>query len=166
MLAGVFTESAEPPLDEKDLEESIAEFLALFPEGKYKFGGKTVEGDSLAGTAVLTHDLPAAPGLVFPDPEAEENVADPENTVIQWSDTSEEEDPEIVRCQLAVEFEEKRTGRVFEFIVDVLAETQSVTVPPEFFESLAGLKGEFKAEVLAIEESGNKTISEQEFELE
>ncbi len=59
---------------------------------------------------------------------------------------------------------------MFEFFVDVLAdpeaETQSVTVPTEFFESLQELEGEFKAEVLAIAGNGNKTISEQEFELE
>ena len=58
----VFTERAEPPLEEGNLEESIAEFLALFPEGEYGSEGETVEGDRLVGTAVLTHYIPAAPG--------------------------------------------------------------------------------------------------------
>ena len=166
----VFTESAEPELDEENLEESIAEFLALFPEGEYRFDGETIEGDRLVGTRVLTHDLLAAPGLVFPDPEQEENVADPEATVIEWRNTSEGRDPEIVRYQVVVEFEEEGTERVFEFIVDILADpeavTQSVTVPAEFFEALEDLEGEFKAEVVAMEAGGNATISEQEFELE
>ena len=52
----VFTESAEPPLDEENLQESMAEFLARFPEGEYEFKGKTVEGKKLVGTAVLTHN--------------------------------------------------------------------------------------------------------------
>ncbi|MCH8029469.1 MAG: hypothetical protein IH874_06015 [Candidatus Dadabacteria bacterium] len=160
----LFTESEEPELDEFPIEE----FLALFPEGEYQFSGTTVDGDELVGTAELTHDLPAAP-----------NITSIGNPVIEWCDTSEEGDPAIVRYQVIVEFVEldefdEETGRVFEFSVDVLADpeatcsngTQSVTVPPEFFESLEELDGEFKAEVLASEESGNKTISEQEFELE
>ncbi len=164
-----FTESAEPPLDEENLEAEIADFLSRFPAGEYQFEGRTVNGDSLVGTAVLTHGLPASPLLVFPDPESEENVADPENTVIEWMDTSEEGDPVIERFQLVVEFEEEDTERVFEFLLDVQAdpdaETQSVTVPEEFFESLEDLEGEYKAEVVAIAADKNATISEHEFEL-
>ena len=166
----VFTESAEPPLDEENLEEEMAEFLARFPEGEYQFEGATVEGDKLTGTAVLTHDLPAAPRLIFPDAESAENFADPEATVIEWADTSEEGDPAIVRYQVVVEFEEEETGRVFVSSADVLADpeaaTQSLTVPPGFFESLEGLEGEFKAEVVSIEAGRNATISEHEFQLE
>ncbi len=166
----VFTESAEPPLDEENLAASVAEFLARFPEGEYEFRGETVEGDRLEGTAVLTHDLPAAPRLVFPDHEAAENVADPEATVIEWSDSSEEGDPAIERFEVVVEFEEEETERVFVFKIDVLADpeasTQSVTVPSEFFESVEELEGEFKAEIVAIEAGKNATIAEQEFELE
>ena len=59
---------------------------------------------------------------------------------------------------------------MFEFGVDVLADpgatTQSMRVPSEFFESLEGLEGEFKAEVVAIADDKNATISENEFELE
>ncbi|UCE78748.1 MAG: hypothetical protein JSV13_09615 [Nitrospiraceae bacterium] len=166
----VFTESAEPPLDEEDLQESIEEFLDMFPEGEYSFEGKTVDGFKLMGTAMLTHDIPSAPGLIFPDSDLEENEADPEDTVIKWEDTSEPGDPEIVRYQVVVEFEEEITENVFEFSVDVLADPnalyQSVTVPEEFFESLEGLEGEYKAEVVAIEGSRNATISEKEFDLE
>jgi hypothetical protein len=165
----LFTESAEPPLDEENLEDSINAFLALFPEGRYRFRGTTVEGDTLRGRAELTHDLPAAPELIFPDPEAAMNVADPTNTIIEWRDASGPGDPVIVFYQVVVEFEDQ-TGRVFKFSVDVLAdpeaETQSVTVPVEFFESLEGLQGQFKAEVVAIEEGGNATIWEEEFEVD
>lgn len=142
----------------------------MFPEGEYSFQGKTVEGLKLIGTAMLTHNIPAAPGLIFPDPELEENETDPENTVIQWEDTSEIGDPMIVRYHVVVEFEEELTERVFEFSVDVLADPdapyRSVTVPAEFFESLEDLDGEYKAEVVAIEESRNASISENEFQLE
>jgi hypothetical protein len=165
----LFTESAEPPLDEENLEESINAFLARFPEGQYRFRGTTVEGDRLRGRAELTHDLPAAPELIFPDPEAAMNVADPTATVIEWRDTSEAGDPVIVLYQVVVEFVEE-SGRVFKFSIDVLpdseAATQSVMVPVEFFAGLDGLQGEFKAEIVAIEDSGNATIWEEEFEVD
>lgn len=165
----VFTESAEPPLDEENLEAEIADFLARFPAGEYQFEGRTVHGDTLVGTAVLSHDLPAAPLLLFPDEESEENFADAEDAIIEWMDTSEDGDPVIQRFQAVVEFEEEETGSVFKFVVDVRAdpeaETQSVTVPFEFFENLQGLEGEYKAEVVAIAADKNATIAEHDFEL-
>lgn len=166
----VFTESAEPPLDEENLEEDIAAFKAMFPEGEYLFEGKTINGDRLEGSAELSHDLPAAPLLIFPDEESEENEADPEDTVIEWADTSGEGDPEIIRYQVVVEFEDEETEEVFEFKVDVPAdaeaESQSITVPEEFFAGLEGREGGYKAEVVAMVEGGNATIREHEFELE
>ena len=41
-----------------------------------------------------------------------------------------------------------------------------MTVSPEFFDGLAELEGDYKAEVVAIAESRNATISEREFEFE
>ncbi len=165
----VFTESAEPPLDEENLEEEMADFFSRFPAGEYKFDGRTTNGDTLVGTAVLSHGLPAAPLLVFPDEESEENFADAEDAIIEWMDTSEEGDPVIERYQVVAEFEEEETGSVFKFVVDVRAdpeaETQSVTVPYEFFENLQDLEGEYKAEVVAIAAGKNATIAEHEFEL-
>ena len=166
----VFTESAEPPLDEQNLQPAIDAFLARFPAGEYVFEGTTIGGATLAGTAELSHDLPAAPGLVFPDPDASENVADPLDTVIEWRDTSGAGDPTIVRYHVVVEFEEEETERAFVFGLDVPAPpgavTHSVTVPSEFFENLAGLQGTFKAEVVAMAAGGNATISEHEFEVD
>lgn len=166
----VFTESAEPALDEADLDASIAAFLALFPEGEYEFEGETVGGDTLIGSAMLSHGLPAPPELFFPDPAADSSAADADHVVIEWSDTSIPGDPKIVRYQVVVEFEEEETGAVFVSVVDVLADpdafTQSVSIPVEFFDSLADLEGEYKAELLAIGANGNKTIVEEEFELE
>ena len=58
-----FFESAEPSFEDVSLEE----FLGRFPEGEYRFKGKTVEGDRLAGTAEFTHDLPDSPIIVTPE---------------------------------------------------------------------------------------------------
>ena len=168
-LTELFSESAEPGFDELPRED----FLDLFPPGTYKYLGMTVEGEWLWGEAELTHDFPAAPTIYSPQEDGE---LDPEEAVIEWCSVDGDVDP--VRYQVIVEFAEiieingeEEEGRVFEFSVDILAqectadEPLSVTVPEEFFESLEELDGEYKVEVLAVEESGNKIITEHEFEL-
>lgn len=146
-----FFESAEPSFDVQSLDE----FLALFPEGTYRFRGRTTDNVPLRGKAELTHALPAAPILVSPA-DGDDDV-DPDNTVLEWIGSPDPPGSEIVGYQVIVETEEPR---LLEFVVDVGPEVTSVTVPPEFME--AG--NEYKYEVLAIEDSGNKTISEAEFE--
>jgi hypothetical protein len=157
-LTELFFESQEPTLDELPL----GEFLALFPEGEYEFRGVTVEGDSLVGTATLTHDIPCGPVIVSPD---EGDTVDPDNTKIEWESVTNKvnlstgqcggEASEIVGYQVIVEREDPlRT-----FSVDLPASATDVTVPPEFLE--AGT--EYKFEVLAIEVRGNQTISESFF---
>ena len=65
-------ESAEP---------SPEEVLALFPPGKYRFRGRSVEGDQLASNVILSHDFPPAPTF---SPSGGE-VVDPKNTVVEWN---------------------------------------------------------------------------------
>ena len=166
----VFTESAEPPLDEENLEAEIAAFLANFPAGTYRFEGRTINGDRLVGEADLSHALVAKPVLIFPDEDAEENLADPEDTVILWADGSEEGDPEVTRYEVVVEFEDEETEAVYvlthQIPVNDETEVYEFEVPAGWFEALEELDGEFKAEVVAIAGTLNATISEAEFELE
>lgn len=152
MLGGVtelFFESEEPSLDEFPLDQ----ILALFPEGRYRFRGKTVDGRSLKGSALFTHVIPAAPQIVQP---MEETLADPVNTVVEWQTVADPAGSEIVRYQVIVEREEPSL-RVFS--ADLSARTTQVTVPPEFLEPGT----DYKVEVLAVEKGGNQTISEREF---
>jgi len=51
-----------------------AALQAAYPEGDYQFSGQTIAGDALAGTATLSHRLPAIAELQSPKPEAE-NIA-------------------------------------------------------------------------------------------
>lgn len=154
-LTELFSESAEPSLDELPREE----FLALFPQGVYEFFGRTVEGECLVGEATLTHDIPAAPAIVAP--EDDEAVDPGEPVIIEWELAPNPDPPEsvIVAYQVIVEKDEE-AERLRVFSVDVSNEATSVTVPPEFFESGKA----YKVEVLAIETSGNKTITELSFE--
>jgi hypothetical protein len=145
----LFFESAEPSFEEQSLEE----LFALFPEGEYQFTGRTTEGVALVGTATLTHAIPDAPVLVSPQ---EDEVVDPNNVLVSWNPVADPTGSEIVGYQVVVEQEEPL--RVFS--VHVPATVTSVTVSPEFFEP----ETEYKVEVLAIEASGNQTITEIPFE--
>ena len=67
-------ESPEPPGDA---------ILALYPEGEYRFRGRTCEGDRFASTAELRHDLPAPAVITFPAVDSEVDAS--QGIVIQWS---------------------------------------------------------------------------------
>lgn len=152
----LFFESAEPSFDVQPLPE----FLALFPEGTYTIMGRFTGNERLVAEAELTHALPAAPILVAPAPGADD--VDPDDTVIDWLPVPDPPGSEIVAYQVIVEleFEVGDEEVVREFSVDLAPDITMVTVPAAFMSQGT----EFKYEVLAIEESGNKTISEAEFE--
>ena len=71
-MTELFFEGAEPNLDDFPLED----LLALFPEGRYRFIGQTVDGVSITGTGRLTHAIPAGPEV-----EADVSRGD---VVIEW----------------------------------------------------------------------------------
>jgi hypothetical protein len=158
-LTELFFESSEPSLDEVPL----AKFLARFPEGTYKFDGKTIERQEIEGEATFTHVIPAGPVIVSP----KEGEVDPKNLVISWEavtkkiEGSSEADLVIVAYQVIVErTDNDQLGaalRTFDIKIPATSDRiQSVTVPPEFLESGT----EYKFEVLAIEAGGNQTITE------
>ena len=146
-LTELFVESDEPNFADMSKDE----ILALFPEGEYEFSGTTVEGDSLVGTATLTHNIPDGPVIVSPTPATVVS-----NTlVITWNQVTTPSGINIVSYQVIV-------GESFQVTVPATqASTQSVTVPPEFVVSLAA--GVQRFEVLAIEAGGNQTITEGSF---
>lgn len=171
-FAELFFESGEPPLD----EVSIKKFLKRFPEGTYEFEGETIEGDEIEGEAEFTHVIPCGPeGLQA----AGSNTAGGP-IVITWSfvtqvvdlnstydnvDCEDSDDLEIVGYRVEAEWEEvlnegteDEEEVVHTFGVDLMADQSSVTLPPEFIPS----GQEYKFEVLAIEASGNQTLTESE----
>jgi hypothetical protein len=144
-LTELFFEGAEPNLAEFPLED----LLALFPEGEYTFIGKTVDGGQLISTATLSHNVPAGPS---PLSTAAAECGD--TIVISWPAVEDpaailpDGDITVVEYQVIVE----------KFQVTVPASITSVTVPEEFYQSLA--PGPHDFEVLAIDVSGNQTITE------
>jgi hypothetical protein len=172
-----FFESDEPLCaaalaeDEDDEIVTLAEFLQRFPAGYYVFTGKSNEGDMLASTALVTHDLPAAPDIE--DFDGTGNV-DTGNAIIDWAPGGDlGECPfdvsipapgavPVVLWEIVVEPEnEEAVAPLRVFSVQLPSNATSVTVPAEFLESyVAQGVTVFKFEVGAIEASGNRTFSE------
>jgi len=156
-LTEFFFESSEPSL----ADVPLTEFLARFPKGKYRFEGETVDGIEIEGTAVLSHRIPAGPEILSPvSPNDDPPIVDPSNLVIEWEPVTEtiagSSNLTITGYQVIVEQEEPL--RIFS--IDLPATATSVTVPAGFLVQPDRLH---KFEVLAIEKSGNQTITEGEF---
>ena len=161
-LTELFFETSEP-LNE---EVPIIAVIARLPEGTYTFTGILAEdGEESVFETILTHDIPVGPTLTSPL-DGEEDV-DPEETMVSWElvTTDLDGDPiTIVGYQVIVEEDD---DSVFPsgfaqpvFSVYLPATATSVLVPPEFMRP----DTEYEFEVLAIEESGNQTLSSAEFE--
>lgn len=144
----LFFESSEPSFDELPFED----LLALYPEGEYKFIGKTIEGDDIKGEATFTHNVPAG-SVISP---AEGTVTDPNNTVISWQPVTEPQGINIISYEVIVERENPL--RVLD-ITNLPSSTTKVTVPAEFLE----YDTYYEFEVLVKEVSGNQTITEGSF---
>ena len=148
-LTELFFEGAEPNLDEFPL----ANLLARFPEGKYKFIGVKVGGAGLMSLATLSHAVPDLPSV-----SAEVNG---DTITIRWDPVTgpaeiiPDESVEIVGYQVLV-------GAGDPFQITLPASSTEVTLPRELVQSLA--RGVHPFEVLAIDKSGNQTITEGTFE--
>ncbi len=120
--------------------------LGSIPPGEYEFFGRTVEGDRLRGTAELSHALPPAP--VFTPVDGDVIAAT--GVVIEWEAIAGLDGYELIV------FSETGGGELF---VELDGDATSFPIPDEFMEPGA----EYKVEVLAIAENGNKTITEHVF---
>ncbi|MEW6146216.1 MAG: hypothetical protein AB1598_14480 [Thermodesulfobacteriota bacterium] len=158
----LFMESNEPDFQE---DMSLPAILKLLPAGVYDFEGTTVEGEELEGEAELTHVLPCGPEVTSPGDGDTLNPNAP--VVIEWEpvtskldtasatgECSDSADIEIIAYEVIVELEGAEPPQKLDIFLP--ADATQVTVPAELI--VPG--GEYKFEVLAIEASGNQTITE------
>lgn len=158
-LTELFFESVEPA----NADVPIRNMLARLPEGNYVISGPTPGGGTTTGTALLTHDIPKGTTLLSPPeggsvPHADLNVA---WTAVNRTITGKPID--IIAYQLIVERDQpvhphmigKRNGLSMYLGPNVTR----MTVPKEFLQP--GVK--YVWEVLAIEPSGNQTLSSGKF---
>lgn len=146
-MTELFFEGAEPNLDDFPLDD----LLALFPEGEYEFEGLTVDDVEIDGEAILSHAVPNGPGNVRARLGANNSLVISWNAVTAVPEGFPDRPISIVGYQLIVK----------PFQVTVPANVRSVTVPKEFVRSLPS--GEVLFEVLAIDASGNQSITESSF---
>jgi hypothetical protein len=161
----LFFETVEP----ENADVPIEEMLANLPEGNYTIEGPGIEnGESTgktSGTAWLTHNIPAGPVLLSPREGAKVSTT---NLVVDWSPVTQTitgSSVNIIAYQLIVEKDEPPHPHMIGkqgFSMYLPALVTMTTIPNGFLEP--GTK--YKWEVLAIEESGNQTLSSSEFETE
>ena len=158
----LFFETVEP----ENADTSIDEMLTKLPEGNYaievpaKENGKSTGRTS--GTAWLTHDIPAGPTLVSP---AEGATVPVSGVVARWrpvSKTITGEPVTIIAYQLIIEKDVEPHRHMIGKLglsVYVPRSVTSIDVPNGFLQPRTA----YKWEVLAIERSGNQTLSSGSF---
>jgi hypothetical protein len=161
-MAGIFFESREPPAS----EFSFADLRAAFPEGGYTVRGESFDGTMLTGSATFTHDVPAAPGITAPalasDPKGTRGNPVPRTgLVVDWDQVTETVDGgpvSITGYEVIVTKEVDDDPNGFSrpiYDVHVPASVDRLPVPKEFLQP----NTVYELEVLALEVSGNQTIS-------
>ena len=166
-MAGIFFESREPPT----AEFSFADLRAAFPEGQYRVRGETFDGTSLVGSATFTHDVPKPPTITSPEiadePKgATKNPVSRQGLVIGWDRVRKTVDGapvDITGYEVIVTKEVHDDPNGFSrptYDVHLPPNVTSLPVPKRFLE-----RGTvYELEVLALEVSGNQTISVGFFE--
>jgi hypothetical protein len=146
-LTESFHETNEPEFSEVPLDK----FKRRFPEGTYKFAGRTIEGKRLVGKGKLSHDIPNGPEITFPSADSTVPHGDVEAT---WAPVPEP-GTEITGWRVIVEREDPFRS----YQVELPASQTSVKIPSEFLEPGT----EYLLEIQTIEASGNLTFSEHFF---
>jgi hypothetical protein len=160
-MAGVFFESREPPAE----EFSFADLKTAFPEGRYRVRAKSFDGKVLVGAATFTHDVPAPPTITSPplaeDPEQPGTAVSRTGLVVGWQPVTETVDGnpvDITGYQVIVTKENHDDPHGFSrpiYDVHVPPNVHALKVPRRFLER----DTVYEVEVLALEVSGNQTIS-------
>ena len=161
-LTELFFESVEP--ENKDVP--IDAMLAKLPEGNYTIAGPSQQNGKSAGrtvgTALLTHDIPAGPELVSP---AEGATVPARGVVARWKPVSRTitgEPVKIIAYQLIIEKDLEPHRHMIGKLglsIYVPRSVTSLAVPNGFLEA----RTKYNWEVLAIERSGNQTLSSGSF---
>lgn len=161
-LTELFFETVEP----ENADVPVGEMLAKLPEGRYRIAGRAQEAGKrlgrTSGRAWLTHDIPAGPQLVSP---AEGATVPARGVVARWRPVSKTitGDPvRIIAYQLIVEKDVEPHPHMIGKLGLSMYLPPSVTriaLPNGFLQPRTA----YDWEVLAIERSGNQTLSSGSF---
>jgi Fibronectin type III domain len=146
-LTELFSETNEPEFKELP----FSKFKRRFPEGTYKFVGRSIEGRKQVGRARLSHRIPDGPEIIAP---AAGSIVPDGNVEARWAPAPQ---PGIDIEGYRVIVEREDPFRLYQ--VELPASQTSVTIPSEFLEPGT----EYLLEIQTIERNGNQTISEHFF---
>jgi hypothetical protein len=151
----LFLESAEPTFDELPLPE----LLDRWPEGRYEFRGRGLEGERYVGSARLTHDLPKGPRLLAPLEDDEPQH--PADTTLRWRRVPPPNGSPIIGYQVLVVQPDTGLRALPKVTLDVMMPPTAnhFRVPRGFLRPGT----EYEWEILAIEAGGNQTLSSSTF---
>ena len=161
-LTELFFETVEP----ENADTPIRKMLAKLPEGMYRIAGPAQENGKRVGRTVgrawLSHDIPEGPRLISP---AEGATVPTRGLVADWAPVSKTitgKPVEIIAYQLIIEKDvEPHRHMIGKFGLNMYLRP-SVTrmpVPDGFLQR----RTKYDWEVLAIERSGNQTLSSGSF---
>ncbi|HYY83053.1 MAG TPA: hypothetical protein VE686_00975 [Beijerinckiaceae bacterium] len=161
-LTELFFETVEP----ENKDTSVRKMLAKLPEGRYRVAGAAQEnGERLgrtSGRAWLTHDIPRGPRLISP---AEGATVPADDVVADWAPVSRTitgKPVRIIAYQLIIEKDAPPPRHMigtFGLSMYVPRSVTRIEVPDGALQP----RTSYDWEVLAIERSGNQTLSSGSF---
>jgi hypothetical protein len=161
-LTELFFETVEP----ENADTPIKRMLAKLPEGRYRIAGPAQENGErvgrTSGSAWLTHDIPDGPRLVSP---VENATVPTQGVVADWEPVSKTitgKPVRIIAYQLIIEKDvEPHRHMIGKFGLSMYLppSVTTIDVPDGFLEPATA----YNWEVLAIERSGNQTLSSGSF---
>ena len=140
-LREFLVESPEPPGDA---------ILAAYPEGLYRFRGRTCEGQGFAGADWLAHRVPAA--TVITSPPADSEVDGDNGVVIAWSAV-----PGV--AEYILELENESANPEQSLTLNLPADTTRFRVPAHWIANGA----EYQVGVATVARNGNVVFTEIQF---
>lgn len=135
-------ESPEPPGNA---------ILTSYPEGQYRFDGKTSDGQKFAGTANLSHAMPMVPTILYPTQDAS-IVTD--HLTIRWSAVPD-------AAEFHIEFENESVEPEQVLTLNVPAHITSFEVPT----SLLARGAQYQVGIAAVGSNGNIVSVEVQFSI-
>lgn len=162
-LTELFFETVEP----ENADIPISDILLALPESDYNIEGSAIEAGQeqgqVIGVARLTHNIPAGPVLLSPE---EDSVVSADNDLpVSWSPVTKTitgSGVNIISYELIIQkAEEPHPHMIGKLGLDMYlpASVTNMTISSRFLEP--GM--DYEWEVLAIEESGNQTLSSGTF---
>jgi hypothetical protein len=164
-LTELFFETVEP----ENADVPIRRMLAKLPEGRYRIAGPGQENGERTGRTLgrawLTHDIPRGPRLVSP---ADGASVPTQGVIADWKPVSKTiggRPAKIIAYQLIIEKDvdpHRHMIGKFGLSMYLPPSVTSIEVPDGFLEPHTA----YNWEVLAIERSGNQTLSSAAFRTE